>query len=60
MSGSNGAGGGGGSSYPLGGTILNASGRTVANRTDVDYASGVGMGGLGNTNGGNGRIVIRY
>jgi hypothetical protein len=60
MSGSNGAGGGGGSSYAFSGIILNASGRAAANQTDADYASGTGMGGLGNTNGGHGRIVIRY
>ena len=56
------AGGGGGSGYVGGvssGTLLSGLGSSVANNTDPDYASGIGVGGNGAA-GGHGRIVINW
>ena len=57
-------GGGGGSSFalPIVNGVTNTAGnqRNPANSSDSDYTSGIGVGGLVNTNGGNGRVVVYF
>lgn len=53
-------GGGGGSGYAPGGSTVAGAGSAPAMSADVDYVTGVGNGGLADTHGGNGYVVITF